>query len=161
MKSQLWEIRLDVIRRNQTNDWKLSDLRHVLKGLRRNQSRDPNGMLNEIFSPGVIGEDFELAILSLVNGMKTNQFFPNYVIKENIATIYKGKGSRLSLQNDRGIFLQTILKKIFDGLLYKDKYDHIDKSMSDSNIGARKKKMITNHLFVVNGIINLQNLILE
>ena len=39
-------------------------------------------------------------------------------------------------------------------LVYQDKYDTVDNSMSDSNVGARKKKNIQNHIFVINGIIN-------
>ena len=39
-------------------------------------------------------------------------------------------------------------------LIYKDKYDIIERSMSDSNIGARKMKNIRNHIFVVNSIIH-------
>ena len=39
-------------------------------------------------------------------------------------------------------------------LVYQDKYDIIDDSMSDSQIGARKKKNIRNHIFLLNGIIN-------
>ena len=38
--------------------------------------------------------------------------------------------------------------------MYRDKYDDIDQFMSDSNIGARQKKNIRNHLFVIYGIIN-------
>ena len=55
---------------------------------------------------------------------------------------------------DRGIFILSVLRKIFDKLIYNDKYQDIDKGMSDSNIGARKQKNIKNHLFVVYGIIN-------
>ena len=36
----------------------------------------------------------------------------------------------------------------------EDKYDIIEESMSDSNIGARKNKNIRNHIFVVNSIIH-------
>ena len=72
----------------------------------------------------------------------------------NITTIYKKKGSRLSLENDRGIFGTNILKRIIDKLVYNDKYDEIDAGMSDSNIGGRKKMNIKNHLFVIYGIIN-------
>ena len=39
-------------------------------------------------------------------------------------------------------------------LVYKDKYDKVDESMSDSNVGARKKKNIRNHIFVINAVIN-------
>ena len=39
-------------------------------------------------------------------------------------------------------------------MIYQDKYQTIDKNMSDSKVGARKKKNIRNHLFILNGIIN-------
>ena len=39
-------------------------------------------------------------------------------------------------------------------LVYKDKYDIVDKNMSDSNVGARKNKNVRNHIFVINGVIN-------
>ena len=39
-------------------------------------------------------------------------------------------------------------------MMYQDKYEVIDKSLSNSKIGARKKKNIRNHIFVVNSIIH-------
>ena len=38
-------------------------------------------------------------------------------------------------------------------LIYGDKYDDIDNSMSDSQVGGRKGKNVRNHIFVLNGII--------
>ena len=38
-------------------------------------------------------------------------------------------------------------------LVYGDKYEEIDQSMSDSQIGGRKRKNIRNHIWVINGII--------
>ena len=39
-------------------------------------------------------------------------------------------------------------------MIYQDKYEQIDNFMSDSNIGARRKRNIRNHLFVIYAIIN-------
>ena len=39
-------------------------------------------------------------------------------------------------------------------LIYNDKYDVIDNNMSDSQMGARKKKGCRNNIFIVNGIIH-------
>ena len=66
----------------------------------------------------------------------------------------KKKGSKHSLESDRGIFGLSVFKKIIDRLIYQEKYPLIDAGMSDSNIGARKKKNIKNHLFLVYGVIN-------
>ena len=58
------------------------------------------------------------------------------------------------MKNDRGIFGLPVLRNIIDKMIYEDKYDDIDASMSNSNIGARRKKNIRNHLFIIYGIIN-------
>ena len=62
--------------------------------------------------------------------------------------------SRLDLDNDRGIFILTVLKKVLDKLIYFDNYNELDKNMSDSNIGARRKRNIKDHLLIIHGIIN-------
>ena len=64
------------------------------------------------------------------------------------------KGSWLEMENERGIFILTVFRKIYDKLLYNDKYEYIDSNMSDSNIGGRKQRNIKNHLFIVYGVIN-------
>ena len=60
----------------------------------------------------------------------------------------------MELSNDRGIFLLAVLRKILDRILYLEKYPYLEKNMSDSNIGARKRKNVRNHLFIVYGVIN-------
>ena len=87
-------------------------------------------------------------------GIKQKIVVPSMMQFANITSLYKNKGSRLDMDNERGIFILTVLRKILDKLIYNDKYKDIDMGMSDSNIGARRKKNIKNHLFVVYGIIN-------
>ena len=48
----------------------------------------------------------------------------------------------------------TLFRSILMKMIYNDKYDILDKSMSDSNVGARRGKNIRNHIFIINGIIN-------
>ena len=111
-------------------------------------------MINEVFKSGCIGSDLKEALLDLFNGIKSNQHIPMFMTLSNITTIYKNKGSRLDLNNDRGIFILTVMKKILDKLIYSDKYHDIDKNMSDSNVGARRKRNIKDHLFIIHGVIN-------
>ena len=102
----------------------------------------------------MIGSDLEGAILQLVNGIKAEFFIPYNLQLSNITTIYKKKGSKHDLENDRGIFGLSVFRKIIDKLIYHEKYPLLDEGMSDSNVGARKKRNIKNHLFVVYGVIN-------
>ena len=59
------------------------------------------------------------------------------------------------MNNDKGIFILTVLKKILDILIYQDKFEGIDYRITDSNVGARRNRSIKNHLFIIYGIITL------
>ena len=58
------------------------------------------------------------------------------------------------MENQRGIFILTAFKKILENLIYNDKYASIDEHMSESNIGGRRNRTSSDHLFVAHGIIN-------
>ena len=60
----------------------------------------------------------------------------------------------MDLLSDRGIFIVNIFRSILRKLSYQDKYQIVDKNMSDSNVGVRKNKNIRNHIFVLNSVIN-------
>ena len=138
----LWKMRFDKLKATQSADWSMKDLRSTLKSLKNNKTRDPCGLLNELFKAPVIGRDLENAILSMVNGIKLEFFIPNIVQMSNITTIFKRRASRHDLENDRGIFGLSVFRKIIDYLTYKEKYPIIDQKMSDSNIGACKNRNI-------------------
>ena len=111
-------------------------------------------MINGLVKPNIMGKDLKNAILNLMNGIKEHFYFPDYFQLANISSIFKSKGSRFSIESERGIFILPLVKKLFDKLIYQDKYPSIDEKMSDSNIGARRGKNIKNHLFIIYGIIN-------
>ena len=154
LKDELWISRLEELRMESTKPWSQLQLRKAIKMLKNNKTMDPNGMINEIFKEGCGGKTLETCLIELFKGIKEYFFLPDFVVKENISTIYKNKGSRLEMDNDRGIFILTALKKILDNLIFIDKFDEIDSNMSDSNIGARKGRNVKNHLFIIYGIIN-------
>ena len=92
-------------------------------------------------------------MLMFFNKMKTENYIPEFIRKADIATIYKGKGEKCNLENDRGIFLVTTFRSILMRLIYVDKYKSIDSQMSDSQVGGRKRKNVRNHIWIINGII--------
>ena len=57
------------------------------------------------------------------------------------------------MNNDRGIFNVVKIRSILEKLIYNEKYDTIELSMSCSNIGARKNRNIRDHLLVINSIL--------
>ena len=154
LKENLCNQRLTLARLTKSPDWSLESLIKVLKNLKSNKSRDPHGLINELFKPGVIGNDLLTSVLVLVNKIKAEQKIPEFMEFANIVSIYKGKGEKSSLENDRGIFIVNIMRSILMKLVYQDKYRIVDGNMTDSQIGARKGKNIQNHIFVLNAILN-------
>ena len=73
---------------------------------------------------------------------------------KSCVSAWKNKGERSNLNNDRGIFLLTIIRMIKDKMILNDIGDDVDENMSDSQVGTRKGKSIRNHIFVVNAILN-------
>ena len=56
-------------------------------------------MLNELFKPAVMGHDLKCAVLALMNGVKMEMEFPDFMELSNISTLYKNKGSRFEMEN--------------------------------------------------------------
>ena len=48
----------------------------------------------------------------------------------------------------------TILRGIFDRLIYNDEYPNIDEHMTDSNVEARSGRNIRDNIFVINAVLN-------
>ena len=107
-----------------------SDL--AIKSFKNNQARDPMGIISELFKPGLAGDQLKFSTLSLMNKVKETLEIPRNMQLSNITSIWKKKGSRLDMSNDRGIFVLTTVRKILDKLTYLDKYPDIELSMSVS-----------------------------
>ena len=153
LKNELFAVRLNIAKENKTKPWKMIHLETVLKALKKEKSRDPSGWINELFMEGVIGNNLKISMLHIFNKIKENNEIPDFVRMADISTIYKGKGSKSELVNERGIFVVSILRNILMRLIYLDYYPTLEKSMSDSQVGARKGKGIRNHIWIVHGII--------
>ena len=154
LKLELFNKRMKIVKLQKYELWNLENIRYILKALKKNKSRDPHGFINELFRPENIGSDMERSLLLLMNKIRQDIKIPELMQFANIVSIYKGKKSKNSLENDRGIFIMNIFRSILMKIIYNEEYETIDSNMSDSNIGARKRKNIRNHIFILNGIIN-------
>ena len=100
------------------------------------------------------GSDLKKSMLKLFNLVKEKQIYPSIFQTANITSLYKNRGEKCDLNNDRGIFNVVKLRSILDKLIYNQKYPIIDSNMSCSNIGARKGRNIRDHLFVINAVLH-------
>ena len=113
----------------------MKHLEIVLKKLKKNKSRDPLGLCNELFRPEVAGDNLKKVILKLMNRIKQDQIYPECLQLCNISSIWKKKASRSDFDSYRGIFRVTIFRGILDRLIYNDEYNNIDANLTDCNVG--------------------------
>ena len=52
------------------------------------------------------------------------------------------------------MFRVTIFRNILDKLIFNDEYKKINKNLTDSNVGGRKRRKIRDNIFVINAITN-------
>ena len=69
-KEKLADILMEKARLNKTPPWTMEELELVLNKLKKDKSRDPNGLANELFKKEAAGEDLKTAILKLMNRIK-------------------------------------------------------------------------------------------
>ena len=130
----------------------MKELEKALKDLKRNKSRDSEGLVNEIFKNEVIGTNLKKSLLVMFNSLKQKSMICEFMNHANITTVPK-KGPKIELKNQRGIFRLSVLRAILMRLIYNDKYSTIDQNISDGQMGARKDKGCRNNIWIVNGII--------
>ena len=154
LKDQLFDIREKLSSRLKSEDWSVEELMKVCKDLKNNKARDQLDLIYELFKPQLAGSDVHLSLTKMFNLMKENIEVPNFFESMSITSIYKNKGNRKLLSNDRGIFNLCKVRSVLDKLLYKDIFNVVDNNLSFSNIGGRKFRNIRDHLFVLYGVIN-------
>ena len=152
-KKKLFQMKLKFATENSSKQWTMVDLEQALKDLKNNKSRDPEGFINEIFKTNVIGSDLKDSLLLMFNRLKKEKIIPKFMNKTYITTIPKN-GSRLKLENERGIFRVSVIRNILMRLIYNQNYPEIDRNISDCQMGGRKRKGCRNNIFIINGIIH-------
>ena len=154
MKETLFGLRYEIASLCKSDNWSADQVGKVCKSLRNSKARDELGFLYELFKPPYAGEDVHLSLTMMFNEMKHKLQIPKYFEKMSITSFYKNRGSRFSLQNDRGVFSAVKLRSLLEKLIYSDSYPIIDQHLSPSNVGGRKGRNIRDHLFIIYGMIN-------
>ena len=153
IKNDIFDEKLKCASLQKSKPWTMKNLEYALADLKNGRSRDPEGLINEIFKKNVIGSDLKKSLLLMFNKMKESQTIPISMNYANITTIPK-KGSKLLLENERGIFRVSVLRTILMRLIYNENYRIIDQNMSDCQTGGRRGRGCRNNILIVNGIIH-------
>ena len=87
LEKKLLEKRLAVTEDAVSSDWSEKDITNVLKKLKTGKSRDPLGLINEIFK--VEGKDLVQSLTVMMKIVKKTQIIPELFTIKNITPIYK------------------------------------------------------------------------
>ena len=148
-----FEHKLEEAKQNKSIPFKMEELEAVIKSLKTGKSKDPDKYIRELFREGVVGNDLKLSVFLMMNKMKEQICIPDALKRANITILHKRK-CKLDLNNWRGVFVSSVLRNILMKLIHERTYPKIDKSMTDSQIGARRNKSVRNHIFVLNAIMS-------
>ena len=106
-------------------DKRTIDIQNIIdavKQLKRRETGDRDGWQNELMLEG--GTEMNYSILHMFNQILEGQNIPNQWKEMTIKYIHK-KGSKLLMENRRGLFLINILSKLFERVIENVTEEHV------------------------------------
>ena len=152
LKEYLCSLRLQISKSANYEKWTIKQLYCAINKLKNNKCKDPHGHINELYKN--MGIDGVISLLDMLNFIKEDLLIPTHLNLSNVSTIYKGKGSKQTVVNLRGIFKLPIVRNILDRLICFDEQEHVGKSMGQFQVGNQKDRNIRDHSLIVHAIVN-------
>ncbi len=137
---------LEVARTKKQPDFTRKELDKVIDKLQQGKAHGPDRKPAEIFKQG--GEEFRRLTLDVLNCIKISHVIPEQWERMNITPLYKGKGSRKHLVNQRGIFLTQVISKIWERLI-KARTSNITENINKLQGGSRHGKGTPDQVFLM------------
>ena len=136
--------------RSQDN-FTLEELADIIEKLARKKAPGQDGITTELLKAA--GTGLHQALLDIFNYMKNNIVVPHQWEQVLVTTIYKGKGTKKELVNYRGIFLTSVLCKIFEKLI-QSRINIILQEVSRFQAGATTNRSPADQLFLLRGALD-------
>ena len=131
-------------------DFEFEELNLVISNLKKGKSYGPDKKPAEVYIFG--GEKMQRLLLCVINNIKNSQVIPKQWEMMLITTIYKSKGSKKDLVNQRGIFLTQVICKIWERLI-KERTKGITCKINKLQVGSTKNKSPADHTFILRSCI--------
>ena len=132
-------------------EFTLGELILVINKLKKKKSPGPDGVIGEFLMEA--GDGILLSLLDILNCVRKTKLPPEQWNDVTIAIIYKNKGSRKSIVNYRGIFLASVVSKVFEKLLKSRIKEHLDK-INVCQAGSRSNRSPADNTFILNAVID-------
>ena len=132
-------------------DFTLEELIASIMKLKKKKAPGPDSIIGEFLREA--GPAVLLPLLEIFNEIKRSKSPPEQWNSVLITIIYKNKGSRKSLVNYRGIFLASVVSKVFERVL-KNRISGFMEKVDLCQAGARSNRGPADNIFILNAIID-------
>jgi hypothetical protein len=132
-------------------DFTIEELLIAIKKLKKKKAPGPDDIISKFLTEA--GDGMLLPLLEILNEIKRSKQPPQQWNSVLITILYKNKGSRKSLVNYRGIFLASIVSKVFERMLK----NRIKSCMEKVNLcqgGGRPDRGPPDNIFIVNAVVD-------
>ena len=135
--------------REEENDLTEIEITETIENLEKNKATGPDGISNDMIQRG--GKSLKNSIIRMMKIVYKKEEMPEDWNRAYIKNTYKGKGSKKSMNNYRGLILNSHLPKLFEKIL-EAKEQEVLQNMSEYQCGARKGKSTREHHLTIRTI---------
>ena len=149
------EIEPETVEENKKSFLDTTGFGEGIVGSQNYQNKGSTWSSNWAFKKDYAGDNLNAGILSLMNLVKDDYSYQPSLNSQISLQFNRNKEQKAdSMENERGLFVQSLFKRVLENLIFNDKRESLQRGMSTSNIGGRKNKSSCDHLFVAHEIIN-------
>ena len=105
---------LEIAQNRKSADYSKEQIKTVCKSLKNRKARDESGFTYELFKPSNAGADLYKSLTLMFQRIKAGQIIPDFLQWMSITSIYKNKGLKCDLMNERGVFNVSRISYILD-----------------------------------------------
>ena len=133
---------------NQVNKEEIEDKINKLKKKRTNDSQGINNILIKN-----AGRDFIDSLVIFFNEIRNYQEIPVEWEELLVKSIYKNKGSKNEMDNRRGLFMTSIISKLYEKIILDRNSEEINEKTDKFQSGGIKGRSTIDNIMILNEII--------
>ena len=141
---------IKVTRAKKVSDFTFDELDKIMSSLKKGKSSGPDKKPAEVYIN--CGNQLKTLILHVINKVKNTHLTPKQWEMMMITPIYKGKGSRKDLLNQRGIFLTQVICKIWERMI-KGRTKNTTSKINKLQAGSKTGKCPGDQVFLLRSCI--------
>ena len=128
------------------------EIQEKIKSLKKKRTNDTQGWNNILIKNA--GEDVINSIAILFKKIDKQSKIPDEWEEIIIKSIYKNKGEKSDMENRRGLFMTSVISKLYEKVKFDRNSTKINEGTNKYQCGGVKGKSTIDHIITLNEIIN-------